>query len=210
MKLVGSAEQQVAHYTFDASGTIASSTAPQLLLPRHMARSMLLITNNGTHSMPVDIGSARATCALSGTGVSSSFTITNAGFNFTHPPLVRFYGGGIPQGTFVNTGPNSSYVGAAGPGFPSPSDHAKAHAVLTNNAVSSIVLDHAGSGYVTAPMLFMINSDLDPNGAAIASSSSGYILSAGGSFMFNGTACPTNSISIGGTSGDAFTCKFMT
>ena len=215
MKLVGSAEQSVRHYTYDASGTITSGSAPQLLLPQHQSRSMLLITNNSANTMYLDIGSARATCTLSGTVVNSAFTITNAGFGYTHAPLVRFLGGGYPNTSHGSAkghaGFNTAYVGASGPNFPSPPHPAVAYAVLTGGAVTSIVLTDPGANYVVAPMLVMFNSDLDPIGAAIASPTSGYELSAGGSLMFNGTCCPTDPISIFcATPTSAFTCKFMT
>jgi len=213
-KLVGFGEQSVRHYIYDASGTITSGSAPQLLLPQHQARSLFFFTNNSANAMYIDLGAARATCVLTGSAVSSTFTITNAGFNYTKPPVIEFLGGGRPvvsNGRTGQTGLNTSYVGASGPGFPSPSRPAQAHAVLSGGAVSSIVLDDPGAGYVVAPMLFMYNSDLDPNGVAIASASQGFEILGNGSLTWNASCCPTDAISIFcATSTSAFTCKFMT
>lgn len=214
MKLFNSGEQQVRHFTYDASGTITAGGTPQLLLPQHQSRSMLLFTNNSDGDLRLEFGAARATCTISSGAVSSSLTITNAGFGYTKPPLVRFLGGGLPVATTASgqpMGPNTSYVGAAGPGFPSPSHPARAHATLSGGAVNAIVLDDPGSGYVVAPMVFMINSDLDPIGCAAPSATDGYLISSGGSLYINGTCCPTDAIAIfGAADAQAFTCKFMT
>jgi hypothetical protein len=84
-----------------------------------------------------------------------------------------------------------------------------AHAVLTTGAVSSIVVDDGGTGYVVAPYVFIVNSDLDPNGCAIpAIGTAGVQLNSGGSLFFNGTTCPTDSISVIGTSGDTLLAKW--
>jgi len=214
-KLVGFGEQSVRHYTYDASGTITSGSAPQLLLPQHQSRSLFFFLNNSTAVIYVNVGGPTATCTItSGKVNSGGFTITNAGFGYTKPPLVRFLGGGLPQGSpsgGPNTVPNSSYVGGAGPGFPSPPHPAAAHAVLTTGAVTSIVLDDPGAGYVLAPYVQLVNSDLDPNGAPIASATQGFSISGGGSLTWNASCCPTDPISIfSATSTSAFTCKFMT
>lgn len=150
MKLVGSGEQVVRHYMYDASGTIATGGTPQLLLPQHQSRSSFFFENTSSANLVLEFGAARATCSLSGDVISSSFTITNAGFGYTKPPVVRFLGGGQPSATaqYGPPGVNTSYVGAAGPGFPSPLHPAAAHAVLTGGAVSSIVLDDPGDDYV--------------------------------------------------------------
>lgn len=213
MKLVGAAEQQVRHYIYDASGTIATGGTPQLLLPQHQSRSMLLFTNNSAGNLYLEFGAARATCTISN-GAVATFSITNAGFGYTRPPVIKFLGGGQPVTTLASgqsAGLNTAYVGAAGPNFPSPSYLARAHATLSGGAVNAIVLDAGGAGYVTAPQVFMHNSALDPIGVAIASASSGFAIVPNGSVTLNGTCCPTDAMSIfGATTGQAFTCKFMT
>jgi hypothetical protein len=213
MKLVGSAEQQVRHYIYDASGTITSGGTPQLLLPQHQSRSILLFTNNSAGNLYLDFGAARVTCTIS-TGAVATFSITNAGFGYTYPPRVHFNGGGQPVATLASgrpAGMNTAYVGAAGPGFPAPVHRARAHATLSVGAVNAIVLDDPGAGYVVAPQVFLMNSDLDPIGVAIASATSGYPITPNGSLNINGTCCPTDAISIfGATTGQAFTCKYMT
>lgn len=205
MKLVGSGEQQVAHYLYDASGTLAGSGA-QLLLPRSPSRSLLLIQNISAHVMNLEFGAGRATATLT-SGKVTSVAVTNAGFGFTKPPIVQFLGGGNPG--------NSSYIGLGLAGGMAPQKPAIGRAVLTGAAgsatISSIVVDDGGAGYITAPFVFLRNSDLDPNGCTVPSATVGILLAAsGGQLLLNGTACPTDPIGIIGTSGDAFVCKWMT
>lgn len=215
MKLVGAGQQVVQHFAYDASGVIAAGGTAQLLLPQHPSRSMLMFVNYSTGNLYLEFGAARATCSLSGTVLSSSFTITNSGFGYTRAPTIDFLGGGYPLVTLASGQPagfNTSYVGAAGPGFPSPSRPARAHATLSGSSVNAIVLDDPGAGYAVAPLLFMINSDLDPIGCATPSASSGILVTpGGGGITFNGTCCPTDAISVfGATTSQAFTCKYMT
>ena len=172
-----------------------------------MTRSLLYIQNLSSGALYVEIGSARATCTVSGGAVTSGgFTVTNAGFNFTNPPVIKFVGGG-PGGP----GSGTPYLGLNQPNGPSPSNPAQAHCVLSTNTVGSIVLDNPGSGYLIAPFMLITNSDLDPYGCAVPSVGVGIELAAsGGSILFNGTACPTDSVSIfGGTTSQAFCCKWM-
>lgn len=209
MKLVGSGEQQLQHFLYDASGTLTTGGTPQVILPVHPSRSMLLIMNISSSDMYMQFGSALATCTISA-GVVNSVSVTNAGFNFSKPPVVRFYGGGTMN--------NPTYIGRAAPGAIAPSNYAQAHAVMTgavpNQSVSSITIDNGGSGYVKAPFVFIQNSDLDPYGCADPSLSSGngiLVGASGGSFYVNGTACPTDAIALTCASSAArFTCKFMT
>ena len=232
MKQVGTGNQGVRHFIFDASGTITSGSAPQLLLPEHINRSLFMFTNNSANTMYMEFGGARATATLT-SGAVSGTSITNAGFGFSKPPWVRFVGGGAPQGvagparphaqaagavsTAVEFQPNVSFIGSTIPSvdWPSPPNVATGIAVMTgsapNQSVSSIQITNPGSGYLYAPFVWLINSDLDPNGAAIASATSGFAISAGGSVTFNGTCCPTSAISLFcATSTSAFTCKYMT
>lgn len=208
MKLVGAGGQQVQHFLYDASGVVVTGGVPQLVLPKSMARSFLLLQNLSSDPMYFEIGSARAVATVSGgvvTGVSISSPAgaTNAGFNFTNPPVVQFIGGG-------STG-NSSYLGLGQPNGASPSHPAKAHAVLTGNAVSSIVIDDPGAGYVCAPYVLIYNSDLDPNGCAVPTAAYSLLLPAQSApLVWNGTTCPTDPIAVlAATTGDAFVCKYM-
>lgn len=209
MRLVGAGDQQARHFLYDASGTITSGSAPQLILPVSPARSVLLFHNISSYSMFLQIGSATATCTIS-SGAVNAITVTNAGFGFSKPPVVRFLGGG--------TEGNSAYLGAGVPLAQSPSNYAVAHCVMTgaapNQSVSSISIDNGGSGYACAPFVFIMNSDLDPNGCADPSLNSGngiFCAAAGGSYYMNGTCCPTDSVAVFcAHTGAAFTCKYMT
>lgn len=223
MKLVGAGEQQVRHHLFDASGSITTGGTAQLLLPEHLSRSHLVFTNNSSGNLFVEFGGARATCTISSGAVTSGgFSITNSGFGYTKPPLVRFLGGGAPQGLTgaspnagVSTayGPNNGFLGSTipYPRWPSPMQPAVAHATLSGGSVNAIVLDNPGSGYLYAPNIQLMNNDLDPNGVASPSSGVGAIVTPGGSIYYNGTACPTSPMSVwGATTGQAFACKYMT
>lgn len=222
MQLVGSRGQAVRDVLYDASVAIPSATKI-LLLPEMKSRSFLMIQNLGTHSMWVQFGSATATATLTATAVSS-VAVTNAGFNFSVPPVIEFFGGG--------SGNNSQYISAGAVGFPSPGTGgttgtlpapgtakvlrpAQAHCIMSgavgSQTVVSITVDDGGFGYVIAPYVFIRNSILDPNGCADPSTSSGsgmLLTSAGGSLTFNGTFCPTDSVAVFGTAGDVCSCKY--
>src|SRR5215472_8286669 len=118
MKLVGVGDQHKRDFSFFADGVILSTSAPQLILPEHTSRSALWLQNSSSATMWFGIGSARATCTIAG-GAINAVTVVNGGFGFTRPPIVQFLGGGITPGG-GNFTPNTSYVGAGGPGFPSP------------------------------------------------------------------------------------------
>ena len=209
MQLVGAGNQSKYHYKYDASGTITTGGAAQLLLPQSPSRSMLLIQNTSLHNMYVEFGGARAVATITN-GVVTSAAVTNAGFNYTKPPLVRFIGGGFAG--------NSSYLGLNVPMGEGPNSTlgpgrlARARVLLTANAVSSIVIDDGGEGYAIAPFMQLLNSDLDPYGCALPAANVGvYLAPAGGSYYVNGTSCPTDAIAIWGvTTADPFTCKWMT
>lgn len=207
MKLVGSGNQAVNHYLYSADGTITAGGTAQLVLARSLARSFLRIQNLSNGPLYVEFGSARAIATLT-SGVVTSVAVTNAGFGFKAPPVIRFLGGGLPG----DGGPlgNSSYFGLAQPGAPSPSNFAQAHAVLTTGAVSSIVIDNGGSKYVTPPLVFFMNSDLDPFGCALPAVNTGILLTGQGDFLeFNGTVCPTDAVAVyGATTGQAYVCRY--
>lgn len=209
MKLIGSGNQNVDTPMYDASGTITAGGTPQLVLPHAMSRSSLLIENISDTNMYVEVGGARATATVVN-GSVTAVTVTNVGFGYTYPPIVRFYGGGY-------TGNNSNNIlnlSATLPDYAAPVDPAQATAVLTGSAgartVASITIDNPGSGYSRAPFVFLESDPRDPMGAAAPSATSGILLLAnGGSWTPNGTICTTDAISIFcASSGKAFTCKF--
>jgi hypothetical protein len=209
MKLVGAGGQAVNHFTYDASGAIASSTLPQLVLPRRYATSHLVVQNqSATLPMYLEFGSARATAAISN-GVVTSITVTNAGFGFTYAPHIQIRGGGAGQ--------YPGFLGCADPGSPSPSAPATAHCVMTGTApnlsVASIVVDFGGSGYLAVPYVQILNDHKDPTGCADPSSGGGsgiQLAAAGGSYYLNGTVCPTDQIALFCSTGVGakFTCKW--
>lgn len=212
MKLVGSGEQHLRHFTYDASGTIASGSAPQLVLPEHSTRSSLFFQNlSASANMYIAFGSARATATLT-SGVVTSCSITNAGFGFTRAPMVAFYGGGIApgQGSFQ---PNTSYVGGFGPTFPPPQNVAVGTAVLTGSTVGSIAISNGGSGYVKTPQVFLYNDQLDPNGCVdpSASSGTGILLFPGQSYSMENTVTTTDPLAVFcATISAPFTCWYTT
>jgi len=211
LKLVGSGNQSAQHYFYRADGTIASGGTAQLVLGRSQSRSHLFLQNNSSAVMYVEIGTGAAHVSTLTNGVVVAVNVDNAGFGFSHAPLVRFLGGGYAG--------NTSYTGLAQPGGAAPDANvgapAKAHCVMTGSApnmsISSITVDYGGANYAIAPYVQILNSDLDPNGAAVPSSGVGIQLAAnGGSIYYNGTACPTDPVSIwGGTSTQAFVCRWM-
>lgn len=184
-----------------------------------------MFVNNSSDTLYLDFGCGYAHATLTSKAITS-VTVDNAGFNFTQPPLVRFLGGGRPVATLQSGQPagiNTSYVATAGPGFPSPrggtspGHSATAIANLTSSTISlnkigSITVLNAGS-YDAVPFVQLIPSDLDPNGVVIPGSTSANSIAVnpGGVVRFDNTACPTDACSIvGATTGDKFTCKFMT
>jgi hypothetical protein len=205
LKLVGSSSQIALHPLYDASGTIASGGAAQLVLAQSMMRSHLILGNNSNDPLWFEFGSARATCALT-SGSVTSFSITNAGFGFTRPPNVILLGGGPPPGQ--STGP---YLGLNQPNGFAPTHPARAHAVLVGGAVSSIAIDDPGANYQIAPYVFIYNDSLDPYGCAVPAANTGVLIPAGAPpLIYNGTVCPTDPIAVyGATTGDAFLCKWM-
>jgi hypothetical protein len=212
MKLVSAGNQQVRHFLYDSSGTITTGGSAQLVLARSMARSFLYLKNTSVGPLWFETDGPRATATISG-GVVTSVSITNAGFNMTLPPLIRFLGGG-QGGAGYNQPPNTSYLGLGQPNGPTPPNQATGIPVMggsgANKNVSSITVNNAGSNYVIAPYVQIITSDLDPYGCAIPSTGVGIMLSAGESIMWNGTCCPTEAIAVfGATTGQGFICKWM-
>jgi hypothetical protein len=209
LKIVGSGGQQVQHFLFRSDLTM--SGAAQLVLARSQSRCLLLLHNAGINPMYIEIGAGAATATITN-GAVSSIAVTNTGFNFTKPPAVRLVGGGQAG--------NSSYLGLNQPNGPGPNSMAgltghpaAAHCVMTGSAgaqtISSIVVDHGGAGYVIAPYVHIFNDDLDPYGAALPAAGAALLLSAGNSLRFDASACPTESISVLGTSADKLIARWM-
>ena len=210
MKLVGASQQQRRDFMYDASGTTTASTAG-LVLARSQARSYLYIANNSNGPLWFEFDGPRGTAVMAGSGFTqtvASVTVTNAGFGFTVPPTIQFLGGGPGGGggQFINT----AYLGLGQPDGDSPSSPAKAHAVLTAGAISSIVIDSPGAGYVTAPYVHIHSHRLDPYGCAIPSAGVGIMIPAGGFKEWNGSCCPTEAVSVFGTGTQAYVVKWMT
>jgi hypothetical protein len=203
MQLQNVSHQQVRHPLYAADGSITSGGTAQIVLPVHQSRALLKLQNTSGGPLWFEFGSARATCTLSSKAVSSSFTITNSGFNFTKPPLVKFFGGG--------TANNSSYLGNNQYGGPAPSNPATAIAVLSGGSVSAITLTNPGANYIIAPQLVMYDDDLDPYGCATPANGVGMLLSAGSQpYILNGSSCFTDSISVwGATTGQTYLCRWM-
>lgn len=220
MKWVGVGEQQRYDYLYRADGTITTGGTAQLVLGRSMSRSHLFFQNNSVGPLYLEIGTGAATATLT-SGIVTSVAVTNAGFGFSKPPLVRFFGGGDAYG-------NTSYTGLSQPGGPAPNSVASkdgnpepfgavaiAHCVMTGSApnlsISSIVVDYGGKGYLIAPYVAILNSDLDPNGAALPASGVGFQIPAGGgNLYYNGAVCPTDPVAVwGATTAQAFLCRWM-
>lgn len=207
MKLVGAPGQVGPHYLYDASGTIASATAPQLLLPRRFSCSHLVVQNISASPMYLEFGSARAVATISG-GQVTAVTVTNPGFGFSVAPFVQMRGGGNMM--------YPAYLGATDPNAPSAPNPATVHCVMTgtapNMSVSSIVIDNPGSGYETVPFVWIYNRHIDGGGCADPSygGGSGILLPAnGGSYYLNGTVCTTDQAALFcGTVAARFTCKW--
>ena len=213
MFLPGAKAQTNSDPYYDASGTITSGAAPQLIRPMVPSCSHFLFQNlHATAVMFLDFGSARATATVTN-GAVSAITVTNGGFGFTYPPVVRFAGGGHAG--------NMKYLGLNQPGGDGPTSSqvagrtAKARAVLTGGVVTSFTIDDPGAGYVIAPYVFIANTGLDPYGCAspLTSSTAGGAIEVnalGGSYYVNGTVCPTDAVAVfSSTAGAPFTFKWM-
>ena len=201
LKLPGSGEQQARHYLYDASGTITTGGTAQLLIPQTLSRNYFFFQNNSVGPLWLEFGSARATCTITN-GAVTSVSITNSGFNFTKPPVVRFLGGGY--------GANTAFLGAGQPGYPSPSNVATGHAVLSGSTLGSITIDNPGSGYAIAPYVLIFDSDLDPFGCAAPASGTGILLPSGGPpFILQASFCTTDPVAVwGATTGQQYVCRW--
>ena len=222
MYLPNAAGQSGVHRAFRADGSLTSSVLPQLILPQALSRCQLMIMNTSAAGMFMEHGPPRANATITA-GVVTAVTVLNGGFNFTLPPTVQFLGG-AGQGTGVLQGyadfiANSSWNGRGLIGSVSPTGTsavtarpAVARAVLTANAVTSIVIDDGGAGYINPPEVLLINDPRDPFGCAnpATGGGSGLILApSGGSYYLNHTAMWTDAIALFGTAGSTFFCEYM-
>lgn len=211
MQLVGARGQQVRDIMYSVSGT-TSGTAAMLVLPEQQNRSSFIFQNLSANPMFLEIGAGEATATLT-SGVVTSVTVVNAGFNYTIAPQVYFFGGG-------NAG-NPTYTGATDPTSIAPGTSfgndgniptgmvATAHAVVSAGAITSIVVDYGGTGYTKAPWVLIANSPQDPNGCAVPSSTSGIYVAANSNYTFNGTVCTTSPVAVYcATSGSRWQAKF--
>lgn len=214
MRLPGSVGQvNAGEILYDASGTITSGSAAQLVLPKAHSRSSLFFQNTSPNDMYLEIGGARATATLTN-GVVTSVSVENAGFGYTVAPTVEFLGGAFGNGNQITP----TFSGVTGlPDFMAPAapngSLAKAHCVMTGAAgamsISSIVIDNGGKNYLYPPYVYLRNSLNDPFGSAIPSTSSGIVLTPAGSYTVNATICTTDQIAVFCASAtSSFTCKF--
>ena len=202
-RIVGFTEQQVLTPVYRADGTIASGGTPQLILPRAAPRSSFMIQNtSASDTLYFEFGCARAKATVSN-GAITAVTVTNAGFGFTYPPIVKFLGGGNIS--------NGRDLGLGYPNQLAPSNFATAHCVLSGGAVSSIVIDNPGSGYDCAPYVQLLNDPNDNYGCAVPSTSSGLKLAPGVTHSMQYSVVTTDSIAVyGATTGDSWYCQYTT
>ena len=205
MRLIGAKGQQLVDDYYDNSGTIVSGGVPQLMLPARKACSHLLIVNNSAAALTIQFGLRPATASLTSCSVTT-VTLNDAGFGFTYIPQVTFLGGGNANDPAMSTGVTM-------PDWPSTNSPAQGRAVLsagTSGSITSITLDNGGSGYLVAPYVFVQADRRDATGVGIPTASVGITIAAGGSYVLNGTACPTTAISVyGATTGQNYTVKWM-
>jgi hypothetical protein len=205
--LVGIRGEFTPCHFYDVSGTITTGTTPQLIMPVGLSRSSFVIENISAVNMYVVIGAPPATCTLS-SGSVSTVTAGNAGFGYSIAPTVHFYGG-----CNNNRSSYPTYTLPTDPSYPSPSSPATAHCVMTGSApnmtISSIVIDNPGSGYAYPPFVFLKNSQLDPFGCSIPSTTNGILLQTGGAYTSNSSVCVTDQIGVYcAITGSAFMAKF--
>lgn len=199
--------QMVRDPLYAADGLITLGGTSQLILPRMKSRTYLLLQNQSNAAMYFEIGGARATVAISG-GLLTTFTITNGGFGYTQPPTVHLYGGGQVNGNAGST------VGAGQPTWDAPSNIGKATAVIDGSGiVTSITLNHPGSGYIRAPYVFLEHTDADARGAAnpfFGSAPTGIMLNSGDPPFVFSAMCPTGPVAVYCPDTNApFACRYM-
>lgn len=221
MKLVGARGQLGGDPVFSSTVTIGSGGGSFLVLPNQLARSFLEISTPSSSAVGyIAMGAGEATATLTG-GVVSSITVVDGGFGYTLPPTVTILGGG--------NGGNPTYIGATSdplsttPGFPTPGTEppaltpsgaqATATATISGGGINAITVTYGGSGYVSAPYVWITNNLNDPNGCANpnrGSAATGRVVTSGNPLYYNGTDCPTSPVAIYcATSGAVFLVKWM-
>lgn len=189
-----------------ADGTITAGGTSQLILPRHRARSYLLIQNKSNAQMWFEFGGARATVAISG-GALTTFTITNGGFGYIRPPKVLILGAGPVDG---DAGAN---VGAGSATWPAPSNIGTAVPTVAGGIITGIVASNPGSGYTRVPKVVLESANVDAIGCAdpfFGSVPSGILLNSGAPPLVFAGICPTGPVAVycPDTSA-AFACRYM-
>ena len=207
MKLIGSGGQQRSDDCFDYSGTIATGGTAQLCLPKRKSCSHLIIANNSSGLLTIQIGTARGTATIAN-GKVTAISVSDGGFGFISAPTVELLGGG-------NDG-DPVCPGVTMPDWPPPKSPASAIAIMSASpiaglTISSIQITNPGSGYLAAPYVQISPHRIDSTGVGTPSATSGLPLGAGGgSYYVNGTVCPTSAIAIwGATTGQAYLCQWM-
>lgn len=203
-KIQGFGDQAAQHYLYDFSKTVVAAT-PTLLLARSQARSHLILQNlSDTSPAWFEFDGPRGTPVITA-GVLTSITITNAGFGFTYPPIVRVEGGGYEFGQKAT---NPKYLTLNQAGGSSPSKRATVHAILTGDHVTSFDINNGGANY-KLPYIHMFNDDLDPYGCALPGVGIGLQLGPGEMRVWQGTAVPTGPVAVYAQDACNILCKWM-
>lgn len=196
---------------FNFDGSIASATAPQLILPKTEGRSSFSFQNTSSAVMWLQMGPATAKATVT-SGVVTSIAVVNGGFGYSYAPRIKILGGGQRTG-------NGLDLGSGMPGSPSPSNYATAHCVMTgtapNMSIASIVVDNGGAGYsnnvLSAPYVLLLNDPNDLFGCASpygGGSGSGYQIAAGASFYEAYSIVSTEAVSVFcATAAATFVCR---
>jgi hypothetical protein len=97
--------------------------------------ALLTTAGSGYTSAPTVTASAGGSIwqAIVGGAVNTTVTVSNAGVNYTYPPIVQF--SAPPAGGIQATG----------------------HSTLSNGTVASVVVDNQGAGYSTPPTIVFTN-----------------------------------------------------
>lgn len=213
VKLTGIANQQNRHPLYRADGSIVTGGTPQLVIGRRMACSYFMFQNTSPANLMLEIGNGIAVATLTNGAVTAlTFSGANLGFNYTKPPLLRFWGGGAPQSGPASgvQGPNTSYLGLGQPNAPSPPNPATAICTISGGVINGYAITNPGSGYVCAPYVEIIGSDLDPNGCAVPSATQGIVVAPGAQFWNNVSTCTTDPIAVWGASaGQPYVFRWM-
>jgi hypothetical protein len=186
----------------DFSGTITAGGTSQLVLPQQLRRLSLFIQNlHASAQLNVGMGPPRPVASISGGAVTSISVSSNAGLGYSVPPVVRILGG-VFDGDYQTA----------------PSQVATAYATLSSpgptGTIASITVDHGGSGYQVAPLIYLENQINGPfgtlgGGAFNPTATTGIALPAGQSMNFNGAfLTPTSALVLyGPTTGQGFCLK---